>query len=239
LGGQDQWGNIVAGIDLTRRLGHEEVSALTFPLLLKSSGEKFGKTASGAVWLDPDKTTPYHYYQFWRNVEDAEVERMLAFFTTLPMTEVRALAALEPPRINRAKEVLAYEATALAHGPKQAGDAFLAAGAEFGFSDPEGQIQTSSDIKGIRPTVKLQQDVPEYQVATDEVKKGIGIITLLKESGLTKSNSDARRLITQGGCYLNGERVSDVAFEVQKDAFEEGKATLKAGKKKVRRLVLA
>ncbi|MBT4816264.1 MAG: tyrosine--tRNA ligase, partial [Lentisphaerae bacterium] len=111
LGGQDQWGNIIAGVDLTRRMLGEEVFGATFPLLLKSDGEKFGKSASGAVWLDPARTSPYDYYQFWRNVDDGDVEKLLAFFTMLPMDEVKRLAALEAPAINRSKEILAYEAT--------------------------------------------------------------------------------------------------------------------------------
>ncbi len=126
FGGQDQWGNIVAGVDLTRRLLGEEVFGATFPLLLKSDGAKFGKTAGGAVWLDPERTAPFDYYQFWRNVDDADVTRLLGFFTSLPMAEVRQLGALPAPQINRAKEILAYEATALAHGHDEAIRAFLA-----------------------------------------------------------------------------------------------------------------
>ncbi|HPY90101.1 MAG TPA: tyrosine--tRNA ligase, partial [Lentisphaeria bacterium] len=134
FGGQDQWGNIVAGVDLTRRLLSEEVFGATFPLLLKSDGTKFGKTAGGAVWLDAERTAPFDYYQFWRNVDDADVTRLLSFFTSLPMSEVRRLGSLEAPQINRSKEILAYEATALAHGHDEAIRAFLAAGQEFGFA---------------------------------------------------------------------------------------------------------
>ncbi|MBR4369957.1 MAG: tyrosine--tRNA ligase, partial [Victivallales bacterium] len=146
FGGQDQWGNMTAGTELTRRLSNKTVNVATFPLLLKSDGTKFGKTAGGAVWLDPERTSPFNYYQFWRNTEDGEVKKLLALFTALPMDEVNRLGELQAPTINRAKEILAYEATALAHGHDEAIKAFAAAGNEFGFADPNNTIPTTSRI---------------------------------------------------------------------------------------------
>lgn len=237
LGGQDQWGNIVAGIDLTRRTLQEEVCAITFPLLLKGDGEKFGKTASGAVWLDPGRTSPYDYYQFWRNVDDTEVGRLLAFFTALPMDEVDRLAGLQPPTINRAKEILAYEATSLAHGAEQARKAYLAAGSEFGFADPENRIPTSSAVKTVA-TTDATQDLPSHTVNRNDLQQGIWIIQLLSDSGLCKSNGDARRLIRGGGAYVNDERITDEKATITPDHLADGQITLKAGKKNLRRIVV-
>ncbi|MCF7855449.1 MAG: tyrosine--tRNA ligase [Candidatus Pacebacteria bacterium] len=238
LGGQDQWGNIVAGIDLTRRLEQKDVYGITFPLLLKSDGEKFGKTASGAVWLDKTRTSPYDYYQFWRNAEDADVQRLLGFFTLLPMEEVNRLAGLEPPTLNRAKEVLAYEATALAHGEAEAAKAYLAAGTQFGFADPDGAIDTSSNVRSVKPKNQVA-DLPTHEVAHNDLQTGIWIVQLLKESGLCSSNGEARRLIRGGGCYVNEERVNDEKRAVTVDDLEDGGIMLRAGKKNIRRIVVA
>jgi tyrosyl-tRNA synthetase len=238
LGGQDQWGNIVAGIDLTRRMLQREVYAVTFPLLLKSDGEKFGKTASGAVWLDPSRTSPYDYYQFWRNVEDAEVERLLGFFTLLPMDEVRRLAALSAPAINRAKEILAFEATQLAHGRDEAVKAYLAAGSEFGFADPDQQIPTSSSIREV-VSDEQSAELPTYAVPASELEAGIWSVKLFVDAGLCASNSDARRLIRGGGCYVNGERLADEKRTITPTDLDNGQILLRAGKKNLRRIVLA
>ncbi len=237
LGGQDQWGNIVAGVDLTRRVNRQEVFGATFPLLLKSDGEKFGKTASGAVWLDPHRTSPYDYFQFWRNVADDEVTRLLAFFTALPMDEVKRLGSLEAPAINRAKEILAYEATALAHGAEEAEKSYLAAGAEFGFADPAGQIETSSAIRTIRAQAATEE-LPTYALAPADLENGCWIVKLLADSGLCSSNGEARRLVKGGGCYLNDGRIADDQLNITLDCFQDGQLILRAGKKKVRRIVL-
>mgnify|MGYP006282228835 CR=1 FL=1 len=238
LGGQDQWGNIVAGVDLTRRLEGREVQGATFPLLLKADGEKFGKTASGAVWLNSDRTAPYDYYQFWRNAADADVQRLLAFFTMLPMDEVRRLGELEPPRINRAKEILGFEATCLAHGRQAAERAYLAAGSEFGFADPKGTIPTSSSIADVRVEKKADQ-LPTHEVAFSELEQGVSVVALLRASGLCTSNGDARRLIKGGGAYLNNERVGDDKLQVTPDHLDNGELMLRAGKKNVRRIVVS
>ena len=237
LGGQDQWGNIVAGVDLTRRMLGKEVYGATLPLLLKSDGEKFGKTAAGAAWLDAARTSSYDYYQFWRNVDDADVGRLLAFFTDLPTAEVRALGALAAPAVNRAKEVLAFEATALAHGFDAARAAYLVAGREFGFADPGGGLRVSSRITEISGTDGNAQ-LPTFEVASDAVDAGLWVVKLFVDAGLAASNGEARRLIKGGGGYINGERVADDSRNVTRDDVRDGQIMLRAGKKSHRRVVL-
>lgn len=237
FGGQDQWGNIVAGVDLTRRLHAASVYGATFPLLLKSDGTKFGKTAGGAVWLDADHTSPFDYYQFWRNVEDSEVERLLAFFTCLPMAEVRTLGRLEAPLINRAKEILAYEATSLAHGHDEAAKAYLAAGGEFGFADPANRVASSSRLAEIKAEDGIE-NIPSLVLSSKELAGGLGILHLLVKAGLTSSNSEARRLIKGGGCYLDDQRIADERQAVSREDFKDGVLTLRAGKKSRKRILL-
>lgn len=238
FGGQDQWGNIVAGVDLTRRIRNTEVFGATFPLLLKSDGTKFGKTAGGAVWLDANRTSPFEYYQFWRNVDDADVQRLLAYFTALPMDEVRRLAALPSPQINRAKEILAYEATALVHGDAEAAAAYLAAGSQFGFADPAGEIPTSSGVAGIS-AASAKEAIPAVTVSAAELGGGVGILTLLVKAGLCATNGDARRLVAGGGCYIGDERIADPRRSVTSADFgPEGEIMLRAGKKARKRVIL-
>ena len=238
FGGQDQWGNIVAGVDLTRRLQQKEVFGATFPLLLKSDGTKFGKTAGGAVWLDAKRTSPFEYYQFWRNVDDGDVQKLLGYFTALPMDEVRRLGTLPSPQINRAKEILAYEATALAHGADEAKAAYLAAGTQFGFADPEGQIETSSPVAKIT-AADANDAIPSVELPRAELGDGIGLLTLMVKAGLCASNGDARRLILGGGCYIGEERISDPKTVVTSDTFPaNGEIMLRAGKKTRKRIVL-
>lgn len=236
LGGQDQWGNIVAGIDLTRRMLQREVHGITFPLLLKPDGEKFGKTAAGAVWLDPGRTSPYAYYQFWRNVEDSEVERLMLLFTTLAADEVKRLAALQPPDLNRAKEILAFEATALAHGAEEARKSYLAAGSQFGFADPDGAVETSSRIRDIA-VAKQTDDLPTCTIPASNLRDGVWIVQLLVDAHLCRSKGDARRLIRGGGCYVNDRRVTDESETVDAAHLVDSHMILRAGKKNVRRIV--
>lgn len=239
IGGQDQWGNIVAGVDLVRKLSQQEVAALTFPLLTNNSGEKFGKTAAGAVWLDTSRTSIFDYYQFWRNCDDADVGRLLGFFTNLPVEEIADLATLPPPHINRSKEILAYEATALAHGKKEAEKVYLAACSKFGFADPEKQIRTSSAITKIESKVVISDDLPTYEMEKAELAEdGKWIVQLIADAGLTASNGEARRLIKGGGVYLNDERITDMNYNVSEDDFYDGIAMLRTGKKNIRRLSL-
>ena len=237
FGGQDQWGNIVAGVDLTRRLLSKTVYGATFPLLLKGDGEKFGKTASGTVWLDPARTSPYDYYQFWRNVDDADVGRLLGFFTDVPTAEIAALGRLQAPAINRAKEILAFETTQLAHGPDEARRSYLAAGSEFGFADPDNTVPTSSRVRDIRPD-DAKTDLPTHHVEAAALEAGIWIVALFVDCGLCSSNGEARRLVRGGGAYLNDTRVSDEKRALTHADLRAGQLLLRAGKKKVRRIVV-
>jgi tyrosyl-tRNA synthetase len=241
FGGQDQWGNMVAGVDLTRRMNSNEVFCTTFPLLLDSNGQKFGKTAGGNnVWLDTGRTTVFDYYQFWRNCEDNQVRQLLCFFTSLPVNEIDELSSLEAPAINRAKEILAYEATKLAHGETEARKAYLTAGSKFGFADKENKIKTSSGIAAIKteadnsfadlPTVEL----PESDFAGD----GMWVVKLFTAAGLCQSNGEARRLLTGGGGYINDERINSVDINIKSDAFKNGFIILKAGKKNIKKITL-
>jgi tyrosyl-tRNA synthetase len=241
FGGQDQWGNIVAGTELVRKMSQNEVFAMTFPLLTDSQGNKFGKTAGGAnVWLDTARTSVFDYYQFWRNCEDSDVQKLLSFFTTLPVEEIKTLAKLEAPAINRAKEILAFEATRLAHGEAEAVKAYVAAGSKFGFADPEGKIITSSTITTVKPDSQAGfDDLPAYELPKAEVEgEGIWIVKLLTDAGLSKSNGESRRLIQGGGAYLNDQRITDFEMKVKSEAFASGPIILKAGKKNIKKIVL-
>ncbi len=235
LGGQDQWGNIAAGIDLVRRLSQKEVHGFTMPLLLNSQGKKFGKSVGGAVWLDKNKTSVFDYYQFWRNVDDADVRKLMGYFTALPLDEIQTLCDAS---INRAKEVLAFEATSLAHGHDEAAKAYLAACTKFGFADKDGTIPTSSRIREIKPDSSAAlDDLPTYRLTLPA--EGIWIVKLLADSGLCKSNGDARRLIQGGGAYLGDKRVESADCTVTAADFKDGAVILKAGKKNLKRIVLA
>jgi len=222
MGGNDQWGNILAGVDLIRRVTGHTAYALVFPLITTASGQKMGKTAEGAVWLSPERTTPYEYYQFWINTEDADVERFLKLFTFLPMEEIRELARLKGREINRAKEVLAFETTKLAHGEEAAQEAREAARAVF-------RAREKADTAAL-------EAVPTTEVAADELERGIPIVDLLALTGLTPSKGAARRLIQQGGAYLNEERVQSIDRLVTPDDLRDGYALLRAGKKRYHRI---
>ncbi len=235
IGGQDQWGNITAGTELVRRLAQQEVQGFTMPLLMNSAtGQKFGKSVGGAVWLDKNKTPVFDYYQFWRNSDDADVRKLMLFFTVLPVDEVDFLCRNS---INRAKEILAYEATALAHSHEDAAKAFLAAGAKFGFADRENKLPTTSRIVRVNVEEAVLENLPTCLVTVPE--EGVWFPKLLVEAGLCKSNGEARRLIQGGGAYFNEQRVSDPDFTVKRSDFPDGSALLKAGKKNIKRVVLA
>lgn len=235
MGGQDQWGNIVSGVDLTRRMLSKEVFGLTFPLIVNAQGQKFGKSVDGAIWLDEKKTSPYEYYQFWRNVDDGDVEKLLGLFTFLPMNEVRSLGKLEPPLINRAKEILAYEATKISHGDSAAIEAFKASTGQFGESDSKGEIETSSNIKTI--AVKKTQTLPSVSLQIADLKTGISVIDLFVKSKLCGTNSEARRLISQGGAYIDDQPVTDFKTVIQEKNVAENTILLRAGKKRYKRVV--
>ena len=219
MGGNDQWGNILAGADLTRRLEGETIHGLTFPLITTSSGVKMGKTHKGAVWLDPELTSPYDYYQYWINQEDSDVERFLALFTFLPMDEVRRLGALQGSEIRHAKEVLALEATKLCHGAKEAEKARAAARQLFGGD-----------------TASLSDSVPNYVVNLGEIEQGIPAYILFEKTGLCKTRSDARRLIAQGGGYLNNEKIQTYDQIIGLKSIFNDSILLRSGKKKYIRI---
>ena len=219
FGGNDQWSNIIAGVELVRRKKQEDVYGMTFSLLTTSEGIKMGKTAKGALWLDPDKTSPYEFYQYWRNIGDADVEKCLALLTFLPMEEVRELGALKDEKINHAKEVLAFEVTKLIHGEEEAAKAQNAARKAFSGNQADAGI-------------------PEIELAADVVGDGIEILALLAEAGICASRGEARRLVSQNGIAVKGEKVSDIKACYTKADFEDGAFVVKKGKKVYRRIVL-
>ena len=219
LGGSDQWGNIVSGIDLTRRVDSQEIFGLTSPLITTSSGAKMGKSADGAVWLNAEKLSPFHFWQFWRNTEDADVGRFLALFTELPMDEVNRLGALQGAKINEAKIILANKATTLCHGADAAREAMQTA------------QQTFVSGGGV------SDGLPRTEVSTDEAY-GMDMITALKTVGFATSNGEARRLIRGGGARLNDVQINDESKILSPDDFIGGKVKISAGKKRHGLLVL-
>ncbi len=235
LGGQDQWGNIVAGTELCRRKLGQKAYGATFPLLLNAQGQKFGKSVAGAIWLDEKKMAVYDYYQFWRNVGDSEVEKLLGFFTMLPMSEVRELS--QNPNINRTKEILAFEATQLAHGKEKATKAYLAACNHFGFADPELKVKTTSEVTAISASA-AEAALPTYEIEEEVLKDGIWIIQLFADCGLCKSNGDARRSLKGNALSLNGEKVKDEQYQISEADLVDGAILLKFGKKNVRRIIV-
>jgi tyrosyl-tRNA synthetase len=214
MGGSDQWGNIVNGIDLGRRMGTPQLHALTTPLITTSSGEKMGKTATGAVWLNADMKSPYEYWQFWRNTDDADVERFLKLFTTLPLDEVARLAALRGAEINEAKKALADAATALLHGPDAARVAAETARQTF----EEGAIA---------------ENLPTVEIPRAELEAGIGVLALFVRAGLVASNGEARRQIKGGGLRVNDVTVTEEKMVLKPaDLTPEGVIKLSLGKKR-------
>ena len=214
MGGSDQWGNIVSGVDLGRRAGTPDLFAFTSPLLTTASGAKMGKTASGAVWLNPDMLPPFEFWQYWRNSEDADVGRFLRLFTPLPLDEVRRLEALEGAEINEAKKVLATEATALVHGRDSAERARNAADATFGGSG-------------------VSADLPTIEIPSEEIQAGIGMLALFVRAGLVKSNGEARRQVRGGALRVNDETASDESRTIDSgDVSGDGSIKLSMGKKR-------
>ncbi len=228
MGGDDQWGNILAGVDLIRRVEGGEAQALTFPLLTTASGAKMGKTAQGAVWLDAALCKPYDFYQYWVDCDDRDVGRFLKIFTLLPLEEIRRLEGLRDSGINEAKRVLAFEATKITHGEKAAEEARAAAAAVFVKGGTGGDSYAVADA-----TV-----IPTTAVPRVRLEAGIPPAELFTEVGLTPSRREAKRLIEQGGLYVNDERIDSVERAIGlSDLRPEGGLLLKAGKKKVRRVV--
>ena len=236
VGGNDQWGNILAGCDLTRRVEGAEVHGLVVPLLLAASGKKMGKTEKGALWLSADRTTPYDFYQYWRNIDDADVETCLRMLTFLPMDEVRELAGVEPgPALNESKKRLAFEMTTLVHGEEAAEEA--------------GQIAEELFVAG-RVVKETQDGVPIPQAAdilitgramavtATELAAGVGIIEALVGAKLVETKSAARRVVAQGGAYVNEERVGSIDRVLSPQDAHRDRVLLRVGKKKHGQLVI-
>lgn len=218
FGGDDQWSNMLGGTELIRRKLGKDASAMTITLLLNSEGKKMGKTQKGAVWLDPKKTSPYEFFQYWRNVDDADVIKCLKMLTFLPLSEIEKMANWEGSQLNEAKEILAYELTALVHGKEEAEKAKESARSVFGAGDAS--------------------NMPTATVNDDCFKDGeVDLITLLVAGGLCQTRSDARRNIEQGGVTVNGEKETDFKKTYTKDNFGDG-IVIKRGKKNFKKLVL-
>ncbi|HHT37476.1 MAG TPA: tyrosine--tRNA ligase [Firmicutes bacterium] len=220
LGGNDQWSNILGGVELIRKMTGKQAYGMTFTLLTTSDGKKMGKTEAGAIWLDPELTSPYDFYQYWRNVEDSNVERLLRLLTFLPMDEVRRLGALEGADINHAKEVLAYEITKNVHGLEAAEEAQKAARALFG---------------GTRDA----ESIPTTEIPLAEFGEGMDLISLLTRINLVNTRSEGRRLILQGGVYVADRQTKQIDYMVsQQDFDDEGHLLVRKGKKVYHRVKL-
>lgn len=217
LGGNDQWSNIINGVDLVRRLDGGQAFGLTFKLLTTSAGQKMGKTAQGALWIDEKKTTPYEFYHYWRNIDDGDVENCLALLTFLPMDEVRHLGAYQDAKINEAKEVLAYEVTKQVHGEEMAQKA------------AESEKALFSAGGGV---------VPSVEIARGAFGEGMNILDAFLAAGLIASKGDGRRLLEQGGIYIKEKQIKDIAHRLTLDDFEEDKLLLRKGKKTYKQIQL-
>jgi tyrosyl-tRNA synthetase len=220
LGGDDQWGNILAGVDLVRRIEGKRVHAATVPLLTTASGAKMGKTAGNAVWLDANRTSPYEFYQYWINTDDRDVARFLACFTFLSMEKIHRLAELEDEDIREAKEILAYEVTQLTHGKTKADKAQAASRAAFG----------GGNLDAV--------EIPTSVIASERIESGIPIMELFYEVGLASSRSEARRLVQQGGAYINEKQYRGIDTVVDANLLEANALLLRSGKKRYHRIVL-
>lgn len=237
MGGSDQWGNILAGIDLVRKTEQASVFGLTFPLITTSTGAKMGKTAAGAVWLDADRTSPYDFYQYWINTDDKDVARFLALYTFLPMQEINPVSQLAGSDLNLAKTVLAFEATQIVHGKMAALEAFKAASSVFGLRCiPDTLLPTSAIPRG--DSVAGDDGVPSSHITEAELATGLPLFKLFQQVGLASSGGAARRLISQGGAYINGNRIDSIDYSVTADDVEAGTIMLRSGKKKYHKLVV-
>lgn len=219
FGGNDQWSNIIAGVNLVRKMEQEQVYGLTFKLLTTSEGKKMGKTEAGAIWINPDKTPPYDLYQYFRNVDDADVENCLSLLTFLPMEEVRRLGNLEGAEINKAKDILAFEITKIVHGESEALKAQDAAKALFGGG-------------------KDSANIPSTELAKARFDDGVALLDLLIEVELFKSKGEAKRMIKQNGVAIEGEKVKDFNQVLESGDFVEGKLLLQKGKKVYHQIIL-
>lgn len=231
MGGSDQWGNILAGVELVRRVRQKAVFGITFPLVTTSSGEKMGKTAKGAVWLDPDRTSPYEYYQYWINTEDRDVARFLALFTFLPMSEIKEVEKLSGSDLNSAKQVLAFETTRLVHGKEASLKAYQASASMFGARVvPKGIMPSSTIPRGASDIDDAS--IPHSYIKMDQLKAGIPAFKILHLAGLASSGGSARRLIEQGGAYVNGQRIESFDQLITENDLKNMEILLRFGKKR-------
>jgi tyrosyl-tRNA synthetase len=217
--GDDQWSNILGGIDLIRRVESKDAYGMTFTLLVTSEGKKMGKTEKGALWLDPEKTSPYDFYQYWRNIHDADVIKCLKLITFLPMDEIEKLSHLKDEEINEAKKILAFEVTKLVHGEEEAIKARQAAEALFGGRGDASQMPTTT-------------------ITIHELGECINILDLLLKAGLISSKGEGRRLINQGGIYIGENRVRSFDLEITREYFDCNELLIKKGKKTYHRILL-
>jgi tyrosyl-tRNA synthetase len=244
MGGSDQWGNIVAGIELIRRVRQKTAFGITFPLITTSSGAKMGKTAEGAVWLDPARTLPYNYYQYWVNTDDRDVARFMALFTFLPIEEIKELEKLSGADLNSAKVALAFETTKIAHGKEAAINAYNDAKSQFGTQVVPKDILPSSSIHqngDVLPALEIEaagsvDSTPHSNIKIDRFKEGIPAFKLYQMVGLASSGSAARRLIEQGGAYVNGQRIESFDDLLTERDIVDQEILLRAGKKKYHKI---
>lgn len=232
MGGNDQWGNIVAGIDLTRRLEGKTVYGITFPLITTSQGHKMGKTEKGTVWLDGELTSPYDYFQYWINSDDSDVERFLAMFTFLPVEEIHEVRNLAEADINQAKTVLAFEATRVTHGEGAARSAWQASASAFNLRFVDPSLFPSSSI----PRTEVSRDVsaiPFVVKTKRELQSGLSVVDLFVDVNLCSSRGEVKRLVKQGGAYINGEQVMSIDELIGVEHLTgDGEISLRKGKKK-------
>lgn len=237
MGGSDQWGNIVAGIDLVRRTLRKQAFGMTFPLITTASGIKMGKTHKGAVWLDGQRFSPYEYYQFWVNSDDADVVRFLKLFTFLPLDQISEVEKLKGAQLNKAKVILAYEATKICHGEQEAKNSLTASVSVFGSIKIPSDILPGSTVpRGIH-SVEKDDSVPSSTYAKEGFVDTMQAADLFAQTELCKSKSDARRLIKQGGAYINGERVARFDQIVMGNDDLHKEVLLRAGKKKYHKII--
>lgn len=217
LGGDDQWSNMIAGVELIRRKERKSAFAMTCSLLTNSEGKKMGKTENGALWLDSERTSPYEFYQYWRNIADEDVEKCLCLLTFLPMDEIRKLSSLEGAEINEAKKILAFEVTKLVHGEEEASKAKTATEALFG---------SGKDLDNV-PTVTIKRD-----------ELGSLLIDVIVKNGIMPSKGECRRLIQQNGLSLNDEKVTDIGYLLNEEDFKDGIALIRRGKKNYHKIII-
>ncbi len=219
LGGSDQWSNILAGVELIRRVENKNAYGMTFKLLTKSDGQKMGKSMAGAIWLDPNKTSPFEFFQYWRNIDDSDVKKCLSLLTYLPMEEIEELGKLEGSEINKAKEILAYEVTKIVHSEEEAQKALDAA-------------------KSLFSGAKNSESIPNFELSAEEFGESLNILELLQKVNLTPSRSEGRRLVEQGGIKVNEEKVESIERSISISDFKDNEILIQKGKKVFLKVVL-